>query len=159
MFNQSPLNAGKSPWKNSSTSALLHREVAHTAFQFPFALCGADCKAGKSEWTKQLLKSIGELSNVAGGHARSFYEMAPASIVVRLTPTLVAGFNTYGFDEDGKFRDLARINKEDLHPEEFWIGGEIVRKMSQDDALSLQGAHLFQNPQKLLAEVADVFLK
>jgi CRISPR-associated protein Cst2 len=159
MFNQSPLNAGKSTWKNSSTSALLHREVAHTAFQFPFALCGSDCKAGKPEWTKQLLKSIGELSNVAGAHARSFYEMAPASIIVRLTPSLVAGFDTYGFDEKGDFRDLARINKDDLPPEEFWIGGEIVRKMSQMDAETLQGAHLFPNPQKLLAEVADVFLK
>jgi len=158
MFNQSPLNAGKSTWKNSSTSALLHREVAHTAFQFPFALCGSDCKAGKPEWTKQLIKSIGELSNVAGGHARSFYEMAPASIIVRLTPSLVAGFDTYGFDETGDFRDLARINKDDLPPEEFWIGGEIVRKMSQEDTEMLQGSHLFPNPQKLLAEVADAFL-
>lgn len=159
MFNQSPLNAGKSTWKNSSSSALLHREVAHTAFQFPFALSGADCMAGKPEWTKQLLRTIGELSNVAGGHARSFYEMAPASIVVRLTPSLVAGFDTYGFDENGRFHDLIRINKDDLPPEEFWIGGDIVRKMSQDDAASLKGAHLFQNPQKLLAEVADAFLK
>jgi CRISPR-associated protein Cst2 len=158
MFNQSPLNAGKSTWKNSSKSALLHREVAHTAFQFPFALCGSDCKAGKPEWTKQLIRSIGELSNVAGGHARSFYEMAPASIIVRLTPSLVAGFDTYGFDEKGDFRDLARINKDDLPPEEFWIGGEIVRKMSQEDAEMLHGAHLFPNPQKLLAEVADAFL-
>ena len=39
-FHQSPLNAGESPWKNSTSSALLHREVSHTAFQYPFALAG-----------------------------------------------------------------------------------------------------------------------
>jgi CRISPR-associated protein Cst2 len=41
VFNQSPLNAGNSPWKNASTSALIHREVSHTAYQYPFALAQA----------------------------------------------------------------------------------------------------------------------
>jgi CRISPR-associated protein Cst2 len=159
MFNQSPLNAGRSTWKNASTSALLHREVSHTAFQFPFALAGADCKLGKPEWTRQLLTSIGELSNVAGGHARSFYEMAPASIVIRLTKSLVAGFDTYGFDENGSFSELSRIHNDDLPPDQFWIGGEIVRTMSEAETQKLKGVHLYANPQKLLADVADAFLK
>ena len=46
---------------------------------------------------KALLKAIGELNDVAGNHARSYFEMAPASIVVRLTPQLVAGYQTYCF--------------------------------------------------------------
>ncbi len=158
MFNQSPLNAGKSPWKNASTSALLHREVSHTAFQFPFALSGADCRRGKHEWTGALLKAIGELSNVAGGHARSYFEMAPASIVVRLTTSLVAGFDTYGFDESGSFNELNRIHASDLPPNDFWIGGEIVRKMTDEQRKKLEGVHLFENPQKLLSEVSIVFL-
>ena len=158
MFNQSPLNAGKSPWKNASTSALLHREVSHTAFQFPFALSGADCRRGKHEWTGALLKAIGELSNVAGGHARSYFEMAPASIVVRLTTSLVAGFDTYGFDESGSFEELTRIHASDLPPNDFWIGGEIVRKMTDEQRKKLDGVHLFENPQKLLSEVSIVFL-
>src|SRR5574341_498500 len=37
VFNQSPLNAGQSPWKNAGTSALIYREVSHTAYQYPFA--------------------------------------------------------------------------------------------------------------------------
>lgn len=161
MFNQSPLNAGNSPWKNSSTSALLHREVSHTAYQYPFALSAADCKQGDPAWTKALLKAIGELNNVAGGHARSYYEMAPASIVVRLTPALVAGYDTYGFDEDGKFKELPRINTNDLPANEFWIGGEVVRKMDASEKKRLQdaGAHLYDNPQKLIADLADEFLK
>ena len=56
-FHQSPLNAGDSKWKNASTSALLHREVSHTAFQYPFALNLEDCKT-KKPWAKALLASM-----------------------------------------------------------------------------------------------------
>lgn len=159
MFNQSPLNAGSSPWKNASTSALLHREVSHTAYQFPFALSAADCKQGNPEWTKALLKAIGELCNVAGGHARSYFEMAPASIVIRLTSALVAGYDTYGFDEEGKFKELPRINDNDLPASEFWLGGEVVRNMSAEQKAKLNGAHLYDNPQKLIADIAEAFLQ
>jgi CRISPR-associated protein Cst2 len=158
-FHQSPLNAGVSPWKNSSTSALLHREVAHTAYQYPFALAYSDCKA-EPDWTRALLNAIAQLSDVAGGHARSYYEMAPRSIVARLTPNLVAGYDTYGFDEQGGFLELERIKASDLPGEEFWIGGEIVRsmKLEQQEYLDNEGAHLYDNPQKLLADLADAFL-
>jgi CRISPR-associated protein Cst2 len=159
MFNQSPLNAGVSIWKNSSTSALLHREVAHTAYQYPFALAYSDCHS-KPDWVKGLITAIGQLSDVAGGHARSYYEMAPSSVVARLTSSLVAGYNTYGFKDQENFPELNRINKNDLPGEEFWIGGELVRKMSSDEKtrLTALGAHLFDNPQKMLAELADAFL-
>ena len=158
-FHQSPLNAGASPWKNSSTSALLHREVAHTAYQYPFALAYSDCK-NKPEWVQALIQAISQLSDVAGGHARSYYEMAPKSIVARLTSNLVAGYNTYGFNEQEEFIELTRINANDLPGDEFWIGGEIVRLMSsqQQEYLENQGVHLYENPQKLLVDLADEFL-
>jgi len=159
MFNQSPLNAGASPWKNSSTSALLHREVAHTAYQYPFALAYSDCQP-KTEWTEALIQAISQLSDVAGGHARSYYEMAPKSIVARLTPNLVAGYDTYGFEEQGSFRELERIKSSDLPGDEFWIGGEIVRNMKPEQRGSLEneGARLYDNPQKLLTDLANAFL-
>lgn len=165
LFNQSPLNVN-SPWKNATTSALLHREVSHTAYQYPFALSAADCKQGNPEWTKSLLKAIGELSNVAGGHARSYYEMAPASIVIRLTSALVAGYDTYGFDDEGNFKELPRLNENDLSASEFWLGGETVRKMNATEQgkkrlkeLRDAGAHLYDNPQKLLADAAEAFFQ
>lgn len=158
-FHQSPLNAGNSTWKNSSTSALLHREISHTAYQYPFALAYNDCK-DKPDWVKALLKAISELSDVAGGHARSYYEMAPKSIVARLTPCLVAGLNTYGFDETGNFPELSRLKSDDLPADEFWIGGEIVRNMKSEERKRFQdaGAKLYENPQKLLADLANDFL-
>ena len=160
MFNQSPLNAGNSPWKNSAKSALLHREVAHTAYQYPFALAYSDCKV-KPEWTKSLIFAISQLSDVAGGHARSYFEMAPSSVVARLTPSLVAGYDTYGFKDDGEFPELDRIKDSDLPGSEFWVGGEIVRNMSaaQQEKLTNRGVHLYENPQKMLADLAEEFLK
>jgi len=158
-FHQSPLNAGKSPWKNASTSALLHREIAHTAYQYPFALTFSDCKA-QPKWTKALLQAIGQLSDVAGGHARSYYEMAPKSIIARLTPNLVAGYDTYGFDEKGEFFELKRIHKDDLPGNEFWLGGDIVRNLSSTEKARLkdENVKLYDNPQKLLDEIAKAFL-
>lgn len=164
VFHQSPLNAdpkdGKAPFKNSKTSALIHREIIHTAYQYPFALAGQDCQS-QPIWTKALLKSIGQLTSVAGGHARSFYEMSPKSILVRLTPSLIAGFDTYGFGVDGNFTELNRINKDDLPASEFWIGGDLARNMDAAEKKSLTdlGVHFYDNPQILLEKVSEEFLK
>jgi CRISPR-associated protein Cst2 len=161
VFNQSPLNAGNSPWKNAPKSALIHREVSHTAYQYPFALAQADCLQGKVEWAKSLLAAIGQLTDVAGGHARSYFEMAPASLVARLTTNLVAGYNTYGFDEKGHFSELSRINQNDLPGHEFWLGGEIARNMPADERQRLEGEGVtfYDNPQRLLADLGEAFIK
>jgi CRISPR-associated protein Cst2 len=160
-FHQSPLNAGESPWKNADRIQLLHREVTWTAFQYPFALAGADVAQGKGkEWARMLLAAIGELNGVAGGHARSYFEMAPRSIVARLTTSLVAGYSTYGFDVEGNFPELERLGPDDLPASEFWIGGEIVRRMPEERRTKLRdmGAKLHDNPQKLLEGlVAEAF--
>lgn len=162
-FHQSPMNAAgpgqeKAPWANASSSALLHREVAHTAYQYPFALHLGDCAVGKGpEWTRALLKAIGELTDVAGGHARSYFEMAPKSLVARLTPSLVAGYDTYGFNEAGEFTELKRVLTGDLPAAEFWFGGEVARRMPAETRAKLTeaGAHLDDNPQRLLGALAD----
>jgi CRISPR-associated protein Cst2 len=60
-FHQSPLNAKTKVnennfWSNQSTSVLLHKEISHTAFQYPFALAGNDC-IEKPDWIKALLEA------------------------------------------------------------------------------------------------------
>ena len=87
-------------------------------------------------------------------------EMAPKSVVARLTSGLIAGYDTYGFNEKGEFPELGRIKATDLPGDEFWIGGEIVRSLQpeQREYLENQGVHLYENPQKLLADLADAFL-
>ena len=108
-----------------------------------------------------MLTAIGELSSVAGGHARSLFEMAPRSIVVRVGPSLVAGFDSYGFDAKGEFPELVqRIAADDLPGKEFLIGGEFARTMpsEQKKALSGKGVQFDDNPQRLLAAAGDRLL-
>jgi CRISPR-associated protein Cst2 len=153
-LHQSPLNAGKSPWKNATKSLLLHREVSHTAYQFPFAINLNDC-VSKPQWGQALLAAIGELSNVAGSHARSFFEMAPRSLVARLTPSLVAGFDTYGFDVGGSFSELRRIHKNDLPGSEFVVAGALARELPTEERgrLDAEGVRFFDNPQAALRQL------
>lgn len=159
VFTQSPLSKD-SPWQNAKTSALLHRETVLTAFQYPFALNLDDCKA-QPDWTKSLLKAIGELNDVAGNHARSYFEMAPASIVVRLTTQLVAGYDTYGFDSSGYYPEVIEgIRKGDYPGDEFYVGGKIVKDMEEKRAeelkeLKAKGATLDRDPRRLLATVGE----
>lgn len=160
VFTQSPLNVD-SPWKNADSSQLLHRETAYTPFQYPFALNLEDCR-GKELWTKTLFNAIGQLNGVAGNHARSYFEMAPASIVVRLTPMLVAGYGTYGFqiEEDGshKFPEVIEGLLNDDYPgNEFFIGGKIVKDMDKGvlDKLCEKGVVENRNSQRLLGIVAE----
>jgi CRISPR-associated protein Cst2 len=160
VFTQSPLAAEGSAYQNATTSALLHRETVVSAFQYPFALALADCKP-KAEWTRKLLEAVGELNEVAGNHARSYFEMAPESIIVRLTPKLVAGYNTYCFKTDGVPDVLSDILAGDYPGKEFHVGGEIVKRGLTDEqkkGLEAKGVTLDRDPQNLLATVAEKFL-
>jgi CRISPR-associated protein Cst2 len=168
IFTQSPQFAEGNPWKpgggdTKASSALLHRETVVSAFQYPFALNHNDCRS-KPEWTRKLLKAIGELNDVAGNHARSYFEMAPASIVVRLSKQLVAGYETYGFRSDGTFPEVVDGILHEPTPDypgnEFYLGGKIVKQMKADGAERLVkcGATLDRDPRRLLDTVADKFL-
>jgi CRISPR-associated protein Cst2 len=192
VFTQSPQFAEGNPWKPGggdakSSSALLHRETVVSAFQYPFALSLVECKA-TPKWTRELLRAIGELNHVAGNHARSYFEMAPASIVVRLTKQLVAGYKTYGFTADGTFPEVidgilhdtpeigldgkpvmeseGKQQRPKMKPApdypgvEFYVGGRIVKDMSADQAkkLSERGVTLDRDPRRLLTTVAEKFL-
>lgn len=171
VFTQSPKNVD-SPWKNADQSQLLHRETAVTAFQYPFAVNLSDFKTKEQQgWGRLLLKAIGELSGVAGNHARSYFEMAPASIVVRLTNELVAGYDTYGFEiKDGGTGGIGKgihafpdVIDGVLHdpPDypgcEFYLGGKVVKDLSDEKVKMLRGAGvtLDRRPQRLLSTIGD----
>lgn len=172
LFTQSPKNID-SPWQNADDSALLHRETAQTAFQYPFALNLNECRSktfnkktdsGEEEVNglEFLLRAIGELNGVAGNHARSYYEMAPASVILRLSESLVAGFNTYGFSKDGGFPEVIEgIKKGDYPGNEFFIGGGLVKNMEDQDKQSLEQRNvtLDRSAQRLIITVSDKILR
>ena len=154
----------KLKWENSPNSALLHREVAYTAFQFPVALSLRDCKldsgdAKHKEWFRGLLRALSELSGVAGNHARSYFEFAPVSCVARLTPRLASGFPLYPFSSNEANRPsevLQLIRDKDVPASEFLLAGEFVRKMDETEYEELKemGCQLFRTPEQLLDKLA-----
>ena len=183
LFTQSPLTIKNqdSPWQNATTSALLHRETVVTAFQYPFALNLIDCRLddkgkpadgakapdGKAypskgeqhkDWLRHLLRAISELNDVAGNHARSYFEMAPASIVIRLTDSLVAGYETYGFKPDGGFPEIVDgVLHGDYPGDEFYLGGQIVKNVlnhGSNKILKTKGVNLFRMANEALSAVA-----
>ena len=172
VFTQSPRNSDDSPWRNADSSALLHRETVQTAFQYPFALNLNECKearfrrrTGEDEseaiGLEYLLKAIGELNGVAGNHTRSYYEMAPASIVIRLSESLVAGYDTYGFTKEGDFPEVTDgIRKGDYPGGEFFIGGKSVKEMSEENVqiLKARKVTLDRSAQRLIATVTKKIL-
>ncbi|MDW7730064.1 MAG: type I-B CRISPR-associated protein Cas7/Cst2/DevR [Bacillota bacterium] len=167
VFTQSPQDVTDKALKkhvNAENSQLLHRETAYTAYQYPFALNLEECRV-KAEWTKTLLAAIGQLNGAAGNHARSYFEMAPASIVVRLTEQLAAGYEMYGFRQtEAGGHELPEIidgiECDDYPGSEFYLGGVIVKNMAdaQQDRLKAKGATLERSPQKLLYRVSEVAL-
>ncbi len=156
---QAPRNTENSPWNNISETTLLYRQVSYTAYQYPFALSRSEC-ISKPDWTKALIKAIAQLSEVAGGQSVSYIQMSPRSIIVRLTPCRVPGYDTYGFNEEGEFIELNRLLDNELPGEEFWLGGEIVRQMPEDTKQKLETnkVNLYNNPETLLEEISKQFL-
>lgn len=181
LLTQSPVNKN-SPWQNAGTSALLHRETVVTAFQYPFAINVDDFRLDderapveavqrpgggaygtrgeqRADWLRHLLRAISELNGVAGNHARSYFEMAPASIVVRVSTSLVAGYDLYAFDEQGRLPEIVEgIGADDLPGAEFILGGKLVREVLDEPtraALRERGATLQRTAQGALDVAAQ----
>lgn len=168
VFTQSPLTRKTEgmPFQNSKSSALLHRETTVTAFQYPFALNLNDCQldeANKKGWFKALLKAISELNDVSGNHARSYFEMAPASIVIRLSDSLVAGYDTYAFDQAGNIPEIIDgLLHEDYPGKEFYLGGNVVKDIvpaEVQDKLRSKGVSLFRTSKQAIEEVTRICCK
>jgi CRISPR-associated protein Cst2 len=183
VFTQSPLTVKNdaAPWQNAASSALLHRETAYTAFQYPFAINVDDCRlddaappvAGvtrpdggsyatrgeqNADWLRYLLRGISELSGVAGNHARSYFQMAPASIVTRVTDALVSGADLYAFQSDGTLPEIVEgILTGDLPGSEFLLGGQVVREKLAEEivrGLRERGATLYRKADGALDAAA-----
>ena len=94
---------------------------------------------------------------MAGNHARSYFEMAPASIIIRLTDSLVAGYETYGFKPDGGFPEVVDgVLHGDYPGNEFYLGGQIVKNVLNHDSnknLKAKGVNLFRMANESLSAV------
>lgn len=151
-FHQAP----KHEWNN--TSGLTHREESYTSFQFPVALRANDF-GSKKEWLLEVVAAIAELSEVGGGHARAYYELAARSVIVRVTQRRAGGYDMYGFERDGSFPEITRLLAEsnDLPGGEFLIGGDLARRLPSElrEKLISSGVVLTNNPEHALKLAAQ----
>jgi len=152
-MHQSPMMLVSSTEKPVQSSAIFHREVHVTAYQYPFGLNLNDLRAPEDleltnerrnelesnyrKWTATLLRGVSELNCVGGNHARTMFSHAPVSIVLRLTTRRTPDFDIYGFKDNQRelleaFEDeLPSKNGEKkyrLPGEEFYIGGKFARE-------------------------------
>ena len=165
LFTQSPKHTADSPWKNAGSSQLLHRELTHTPYQFPLALNLDDCKVNPTSpddqhniWFCHILQALSELNGVAGNHARSYFEMAPVSMVARVTNRLASGYPLYPFQSDGTAGPLVdSILAEDIPGQGFQLGGEFVRNLDAEKAtaLSARGVVLHRTVDGLLGALSQ----
>lgn len=161
LFTQSPMHTEDSPWKNAKNSQLLHRELTYTQYQYPVALNLDDCQLDPKSpddqhnlWFSHLLQAFSELNGVAGNHARSYFEMAPVSVVARLTKRLASGFPLYPYKEEGGAPDIVdAVLAGDLAGAGFSLGGELVRKLDDESRANLEekGVKLYRTTDALFA--------
>ena len=146
LFTQSPKHTKDSPWRNAGSSQLLHRELTFTPYQYPVALNLDDCKVDPAAtddkhnvWFSHVLQALTELNGVAGNHTRSYFEMAPVSVIARLTKRMASGFPLYPYQEDGGAPEVVEsILAGDRAGTGFHLGGEIVRKLSSEQTFGLE---------------------
>lgn len=183
LFTQSPLTVKNpdAPWQNAPKSALLYRETAVTAFQYPFALNLDDWRLHEAQppvegvakpsggtygsrgeqfgdWLRYTLRAVSELDGVAGNHARSYFPMAPASVALRITDRLTAQYDIYAFRPDGSLPEIVEgILKGDYPGNEFILGGRIVkdgRDATTQKELAAKGVGLHRMAAEALNAVA-----
>jgi CRISPR-associated protein Cst2 len=133
---------------HKTNSALLWKEIHYTAYQYAWALDINEAKI-KPEWSKKLLQAIGELNHVGGNHSRQMFDSSPKSLIVRATSRLAPGFDLYGFNSDGSWKEMDRIGK-DLPAKEFWMAGEIVR----NGQVTNSDIHAFSSVSEMLEKLS-----
>ena len=148
-------------WSNADSAQLLHREMVFTAYQMPLALNLDDCQLDQPQrklWLAYLLQALSELSYVAGNAARSYFEMAPVSIVARLTPRMASGFPLYPFQPDGSLPAVLRALRAGQRPGEgYHLGGEVLDTLSKKESKDLvaKGVTLHATAEALLSHLSE----
>lgn len=157
-MHQSPQASEDSAYKNAEGSGLYSCETMISRFQFPFSLnLTKAVTKDQQEWMRTYLSVLSDPFEVSGNHSRTLFPFEPYSIVVRATDRRTPEFDMYGFAADGSFKELSRLNENDLPANEFWIAGGIVRDMDSElrARLTAAGAHLYDNPSRMMKALGE----
>ncbi len=103
-----------------------------------------------------VIDAVINLAEVGGNQSRFLYDFAPDSVVFRWTDDFAPRL-LYGFEMDAQANIsfstiLEKIKGGDINANELFIGGEIVKTLSDSDREILKGAFLHENSVKVPAE-------
>jgi CRISPR-associated protein Cst2 len=124
-----------------SSTSLYGTEVHATRYQYGIALTPESLREPKR--VLDVIEAVVGLSEVAGNQSRFLYDFAPDSVAFRWTddfaPRLLYGFD---MDQDANLRFptiLDKVKSGDIMPSELYIGGSIVKALSNEDRELLSG--------------------
>jgi CRISPR-associated protein Cst2 len=126
-FHQSPLNAGNSPWKNflnigpAQPGGNLVR-LPVSLLPLPAVIVRKKRIGSEPCWKRSESSPTWRVPMPA-----AFFEMAPRSIVARLTPSLVAGFDSYGLTSRELSGSWRASRRRDCPATNSGSAGELVR--------------------------------
>jgi CRISPR-associated protein Cst2 len=155
------------PWKNdvilnqSPDSNVGHevcvrsREALHSAYQYALAWNLNDWS--KKSWAQLGLITIGQMAGVAGNQRAYLYDMSPASLIIRLRPQLVPGFDMLAWNTNGSHKVIEKILMGDIDGKGFFIAGEIICDMDATmvEQLREKGVVVGRNCEKMLDLVSE----
>lgn len=127
-----------------SNTSLYGTEVHATRYQYGIALTPQSLREPKR--VLDVVDAITNLSEVAGNHSRFLYDFAPESVVFRWTDDFAPRF-LYGFEMDAESNlsfdaVLEKVQNGDIAANELFIGGTIVKTLTDDDREILKGAFI-----------------
>ncbi len=127
-----------------SNTSLYGTEVHATRYQYGIALTPESLR--ERSRVLDVIDAVVNLSEVAGNQSRFLYDFAPESVVLRWTDDFAPRF-LYGFEMDSKGEIsfeavLDRVQSGDISADELYIGGKIVKTISESQKEILGGAFL-----------------
>lgn len=129
-----------------SNTSLYGTEVHATRYQYGIALTPESLREPRR--VLDVVDAVTALAEVAGNHSRFLYDFAPESVVFRWTDDFAPRF-LYGFEMDAESNlsfdaVLEKVQNGDVAPNELFIGGTIVRNLSDNEKAILEGASLHE---------------
>jgi CRISPR-associated protein Cst2 len=124
-----------------TSTSLYGTEVHATRYQYGIALTPTSLREPKR--TLDVIDAVVSLSEVAGNQSRFLYDFSPDSVVFRWTDDFAPRF-LYGFEMDADANlsfptVLEKIRTDDISAHELYIGGAIVKGLSDAERELLVG--------------------
>jgi CRISPR-associated protein Cst2 len=140
-----------------SSTSLYATEMHATRYQYGFAITPESLR--EKSRVLDVIDAVVNLTKVGGNQSRFLYQFAPDSVVFRWTddfaPRILYGFEMDSLGNLSFEAVLEKVKCGDVLPKELFIGGSIVKTLSESDRTSLEGAFLSDSVKAAATKLKD----